>query len=296
MRRSARVLFVVPMILGSAAPAVAQTVVATPAEVARYDRAPWWMDKPIIASSGYVRAETLANRASFVATYQVVDRDPSAATKAAAAKVKSLGGVLSGYGTDKVRTETTFDINPLYDQYRDKDGELIDNERADKIRSYQVTARVSVEVRDVRFVEQVYATALAAKPSSAGDVSFRLEPDNESRSLLFKDAVQDATRRARLATEAAGARLGPVKLIDPTGRACETDVLVAGAPRGAGVVESQRVYAAAPPPPAGPFEEIVVTAQKRAAAAGLDPEEMRLPLQPPLVTTEARACVVFGLG
>jgi hypothetical protein len=295
MRRTARVLVVLPVILGCAAPAVAQTVVATPAEVARYDRAPWWMDKPIIASSGYVRAETLANRANFVATYQVVDRDQAAATKAAAAKVKALGGVLAAFGPDKVRTETTFDINPLYDQYRDKDGALIDNERADKIKSYQVSARVAVEVRDVRLVEQVYATALAAKPSTAGDVSFRLEPDNEARTQMFKEAVQDATRRARMAAEATGAKLGAVRLIDPTGRACETDVLVAGANRGAGEVYSNRVYAAAPPPQAS-VEEMVVTSQRRAVAAGLDPEEMRLPLQPPLVTSEARACVVFALG
>lgn len=295
MRRAARVLIVVPLIFGGVAPALAQTVVATPTDVARYDRAPWWMDKPIIASSGYVRSETLANRAAFVATYQVVDRDPSAATKAAAAKVKALGGVLAAFGADKVRTETTFDINPLYDQYRDKDGELIDNQRADKIKSYQVSARVSVEVRDVRLVEQVYATALAARPSSAGDVSFRLEPDNEARSQMFKEAVQDAARRARMAAEATGARLGAVRLIDPTGRACETDVLVAGANRGSGDVYSNRVYAAAPPPP-GPVEEMIVTAQRKAAEAGLNPEEMRLPLQPPLVTSEARACVVFALN
>lgn len=295
MRRIARVLVVLPVVLGCVAPAVAQTVVATPAEVARYGRAPWWMDKPIIASSGYVRAETLANRANFVATYQVVDRDQAAATKAAAAKVKALGGVLAAFGPDKVRTETTFDINPLYDQYRDKDGALIDNERADKIKSYQVSARVAVEVRDVRLVEQVYATALAAKPSTAGDVSFRLEPDNEARTQMFKEAVQDATRRARLAAEATGAKLGAVRLIDPTGRACETDVLVAGANRGAGEVYSNRVYAAAPPPQTS-VEEMVVTSHRRAVEAGLDPEEMRLPLQPPLVTSEARACVVFALG
>ena len=89
-----------------ATPVLAQTAPVAPPT--RYDPAPWWMDKPIIASSGYVTSEVAANRASFQATYHVVDRDPAAATKAAADKVKALGSVLAAYGADKVRVATTF--------------------------------------------------------------------------------------------------------------------------------------------------------------------------------------------
>lgn len=288
-----RSLILAAVLVAAAPQTLAQTSPAAASDAARFDKAPWWMDKPIIASSGYVTSEVTANRATFRATYHVVDRDPATATKAAADKVKALGSVLAAYGADKVRVATTFQITPLYDQYRDKDGQLVDNERADKIKTYQVAAIVSVEVRDVRLIEQVYATALSAKPSTTEPVNFRLEPDNETKTQMFRAAVEDAARRARLAVEAAGAKLGGVKLIDPTGRACETDVLVAGAGRSGEGGEAYNVAMAAPPP--APMVAVPML-QKRLSETGLNPDDFRLPLQAPMQSLEARACVVFGLA
>eukprot|EP01036_Dinobryon_divergens_P005334 gene5334-7055_t len=106
-----------------------------------YDLAPWWMDKPIIASVGYVWTEVQANRATASAVYQVVDKDSAVAMTAAADKVRALGQALEAFGADRVRISTTFSITPLYAQYRDKEGQLNENERADKIERYQVSAR-----------------------------------------------------------------------------------------------------------------------------------------------------------
>lgn len=44
------------------------------------------------------------------------------------------------------------------------------------------------------------------------------------------------------------------------------------------------------------LRETVVTAQKRAVEAGLKPEDMQLPLQPPLQTLTNQVCVVFALS
>ena len=65
-----------PLLIGLAVavatPALAQT--ASPGEInLRYDRAPWWMREPIIASTGQVRTEVPANRASFSASFQAVE-------------------------------------------------------------------------------------------------------------------------------------------------------------------------------------------------------------------------------
>ncbi|RYD19165.1 MAG: cytochrome-c peroxidase, partial [Verrucomicrobiaceae bacterium] len=49
---------------------------------------------------------------------------------------------------------TTIATIPLYEQYRDAEGELRDNERADKIQRYQAVATVSVTVRDVAVLER----------------------------------------------------------------------------------------------------------------------------------------------
>lgn len=277
-----------------AAPALAQTAPQPRA----YDLAPWWMDKPIIASTGYVWTEVTANRANASATYEVVDRDLAKA-QAAADKVRALGQALLAYGADKVRVETSFRVQPLYEQYKDRQGEVNENRRADQIERYQVVAEVRTEVRDVRLAERVYATLMAAKPSSTRPVSFRLEPENETRTQMSRLAVEDARRRAMLATEAAGAKVGAVKLIDPTARACETDVLVAGAGRSYGETAAYRVPPPPPPPPppaSASIEEIMVTGSRVAREAGLNVEAVQMPLQPPLQRLEARACVVYSLG
>jgi uncharacterized protein YggE len=285
---------VTTLVAALATSASAQTSAAAPP---RYGLAPWWMDKPIIASTGYVWTEVQANRAMTSATYDAVERESAAAQRAAVEKVRALGEALSAYGADKVRVETTFRIQPLYDQYRDRQGEVNENQRADKIERYQVVAHVNVEIRDVRLAERVYATLMAAKPTSTQGMRFRLEAENETRTQMSKLAVADARRRALLATEAAGTQLGGVRLIDPTGRACMVDVLVAGAAQGYDdiTVTAQRV--AAPPPPPPPIPPLPVPpVERRGSAGGLDPTAVQLPLQPPMLRLEERACVVYGLG
>jgi uncharacterized protein YggE len=276
-----------------AAPALAQTTAVAPQP---YAPGPWWLRDPVVAVTGQVRTELRANRAQFTAAFQAVDKTAPDATKAAADKVRALGQALRGFPADKVRVATTFTMRPIYEQYRDKDGNLIDNRRADKIDRYEVTANLQVELRDAALAEQVYGAVIAARPTSAGQVFFRLEPDNATRTELYGLAVSDAARRAKLSVEGVGARLGAVKLIDPTGRACQTDVLVAGAPRSGGgdstglqevVVTGSRIGAAppAPPPPLG---------LPGVGGSAVTPEG--LPLQVPLEQMTASACVVYALA
>lgn len=262
-----------------------------------YDPAPWWTDKPILASTGSVWMEVKANRATTAATYEVVDRDVAAATRAAADKVRALGQALAAFGAERVEVSTSYNITPLYEQYRDKQGAMNDNERADKIERYQASIAVRVKIRDVALVEQVYATLMSAKPTSSETVSFSLEPENETLTQMARLATEDARRRAVLSADAAGARLGAVRLIDPTGRACETDVLVAGADRsyGEGGVYPNRLQPR-PPSAAASMQDVVVTAQRRANEAGLKPEDFKLPVQPPMQRLEGQACVIFSLG
>jgi uncharacterized protein YggE len=297
MRTTAAALLLVAALPGAA---LAQTAVVT-TPPSRYGPAPWWMDQPIIASTGYVKADVLANRASFSASFQVVGKTAPEATKAAADKVRELGRALAAFDPSKVTVQTTFSMRPIYDQYRNREGNLVDNQRADQIDAYEVNANVSVEVRDVALAERAYATVLAARPTSTQPVYFSLEPDSDVNTALYGRAVADAARRAKLSIEATGARLGPVKLIDPTGRACETDVLVAGARRVSDSIIADDIGAfpdrnvaeaigrmappAPPPPPRAPGGE-----------GGLNPGDMQLPLQAPLQTITAKACVVYALA
>lgn len=278
-------------LMGAAAPAAAQTVgVVNPSP---YDKAPWWMREPIIASLGNVRTEIAANRASFSAEFQAVEHSAPDATKTAAAKVKALVAALRTFDQDKARVETTFSTQPLYEQYKDNEGNLHTNVRPDKIERYQTSVRVTLEVRDVALLEKIYATVVAAGPASTQPVYFSLSPDNVTNTELARLAVADAGARARQAAEATGARLGAVKLIDPTGRACQTDVLVAGAPESRGSGDES-------------LNEVVVTASRRAAFSpapppppppppGMTAESLQISLQPPLETLTRTACVVYAL-
>lgn len=280
-----------------AAPAAAQTAAQTAAP--SFDPAPWWMAQPIIASTGYVEAELPANRAAFTASFQSVQRTAQEANRAAADQVRGVARSLGALGAERVRVATSFDTNPIFEQYRDRQGNLISNQRADRVERYETRGELRVEVRDLRLLEQVYAAVLAARPTAVSSVDFNLQADNEARTRLAGQAVEDAARRARQASELTGARLGPVRLIDATGRACETDVLVAGAPRSPepGVLPQSvapPVVAMAPPPMAEVVENVVVTGSR--ARPSPPPQDLRVPLQAPLFALGARACVVYSLG
>ena len=279
----------------AASPSAAQTVgVINPSP---YDRSPWWMREPIIASLGNIRTEIPANRASFSAEFQAVEHSAPDATKTAAAKVKAVIAALRAFDQDRVRVETTFSTQPLYEQYKDNEGNLRTNVRPDKIERYQTSVRVTLEVRDIALLEKVYATVVAAGPASTQPVYFSLSPDNATNTEMARLAVADAAARARQAAEVSGARLGAVKLIDPTGRACQADVLVAGASERDGSGDEG-------------LNEVVVTASRRSGVAspmmapspppppppGMTAESLQISLQPPLETLTRSACVVYALA
>lgn len=282
-------LFRWAIMAAAASPGLAAAQVP-PAELgARYVPAPWWMREPVIASLGSVRVELPANRAQFSAQFSAVERDAANATAAAGRKVADLDAALRAIGADRIRLTTTFVTRPLYDQYRDKDGNLVDNQRADKIDRYEVSAMVAIEVRDMAALESAYNAVVAARPTSVSAVGFSLEPDNKVKSALAGEAVRDAARRARAAAEASGARLGGVKIIDPSGRVCQTDVL-AGWPSYVGGgrptdVEANEVGAPPPPPQPAPV----------AMPARGGSMTTRVTLQPPVQALQDEACVVFAV-
>ena len=258
------------------------------------------MRDPVIASVGYVRTEVTANRAAFGASFQSVERTAAEASRKAADQVRALSQALAAYGVDVVRVETTVSTRPLYDQYRDEAGNLRDNVRADRIERYEAQANVSVTLRDVRVLERVYATVVASQPTSISPVNFNLQPDNATKTWLQAEAVKDAARRAREAASNAGATLGGVRVIDPTGRACQTDVL-AGWPSYGGSASqatdvsydrAEMAYAPAPSPPPAP----VTVTGSRIAPSEAQIEAARLALQPPLRELTDQACVVYALN
>jgi len=280
-----------------AIPTIAQAQVP-PAQIGdRHIPAPWWMRDPVIASMGQVRTEVLANEASFEAQFSAVRRTSAEATDAAIQSISGATKALKALGVERVQVETKFKTTPLYDQYRDKDGRLIDNERSDKVSRYEVVATLDIEVRDISVLEHVYKAVLAAKPASVGEVSFRLLPDNEMQTWLYTEAVKDAARRARQAADATGSRLGPIKIIDPTGRVCKTDIF-AGWPYYAGEDYETKVRAMRRGSQVLHSPSRVISLSDKPSEdeqAALLAQAMQVALQPPYQTLSASACVVYTL-
>ena len=302
-------LTILPVLLLSdtalARPAAAQTPAPAPAPQA-YDRAPWWMKDNVITQTGYVFSEIPANRASFSGTFLTTDDDADKAQSKAIDQTRALQAALAKLGKDAVRVTTSFSMRTLYQEYKDKDGNRIEDQRADKINGYQVSLNISLEVRDMSVLENAYALLLAASPTSTSDINFDLQPTNEMNTWLYTQAVKDAHARAGQAVEAAGGHLGGIKVIDPTGRACQTDILARGAPPvdvtdgitaqdvgafpdkslsgGLQRVAAMADEAAPPPPPPSPEEQLEIKALKNPFVQ-----------TPPLQKLTATACVVYGV-
>jgi hypothetical protein len=86
-----------------------------------------------------------------------------------------------------------------------------------------------------------------------------------------------------------------VKIIDPSGRVCQTQVL-AGWPSYGSAPPARDVIASAPASDASE-QSIMVTGAKRATPASLEEraDALQVTLQPPLRELTAQSCVIYGL-
>lgn len=303
MNRSALVSACLAVLLVSSAAeaqAVKSSAAPAPASASAYDRAPWWMRDSVITQTGFVYTEIPANRATFSASFLSVDETADKAQAKAIQQTKALNQALSKLGKDAVRVTTGFSMRALYEQYRDKNGNRVEDQRGDKINGYEVRLNIGIEVRDMTQLEKAYALVLAASPTSTGAINFDLRPSNETNTWLYNEAVKDARQRATGAATAAGGRLGEIKVIDPTGRACETDIL---ARSGSGLYDDTDAMEVAAPPP--PVVQPRVTAmayneppEKLSDTDALEAKALANPFiqTPPLRRLEAKACVVYGLN
>ena len=284
------------------AQATPATLPLAPASASPYDKAPWWMREGVITQTGHVYAEFQANRASFSATFLAVDTTVDKAQAKAISQTKALQETLARLGKDSVRVTTGFSMRALYEQYRDKTGTRVEDQRGDKINGYQVSLDISLEVRDMSVLEKAYALVLASSPTNTTEISFRLQPSNEALAWLYTEAVSDAHRRATAAVSAAGSNLGTVKVIDPTGRACRTDILARGAAGDGITAEEVGVF-----PDRSVAESmqrvpgVTVSGYRKASASAdadaLEAQALANPFvqTPPLQRLESTACVVYGL-
>lgn len=186
----------------AAMPAYAQQVDAT--RVVR----PYWWDQPVLEALGRAEVEVQPNRAYFSVSFVRNDADAPRATDEPIARARLAYEAIKKVTGDRARIETSIEVEPYYEQYRDKEGELIDNERADRVKGYQATASVSIYLSDISLAGRARAAAIALGPQSAGDIEFEVVETPELQRGAYRAAAEDARARAEIAAAASGGTLG----------------------------------------------------------------------------------------
>ncbi len=197
-----------------AAPALAQQV--DPDRMVR----PYWWDKPVVEALGRSEIEVLPNRAFFAVSFVETSGTSGKAMELVVAKARLAQEAIRKVAGDKVRMTTAVSIEPFYEQYRDKDGDLYENERADKVKGYEASASIDVSLLDITFAGRSRAAALALGPQDSGEIVYRLDPTDEMLVKVYGDAVANAKAKATASATASGSKLGKTLVIQEGGGPC----------------------------------------------------------------------------
>jgi uncharacterized protein len=181
---------------------------------------PYWTRVPVIEALGRSNLKVPPNRASFVITYLETDRDSKDAMKKAVERGRLAYETIKKAAGDSAMVQSSVNVTALFDQYRDRDGNLIDNQRSDKIRAYEARVTLSVIVQEVDKAGAARAAALALGPENSSGLSTYLEVTDELSLEAFESAVKDGTARAEATVRASGARLGQLMVVQEGGRPC----------------------------------------------------------------------------
>ncbi len=169
---------------------------------------PYWTKAPVIEVLGRAKLEVEPNRASFSVTYQETGKTADEATHQAVDRARIAYKAIKKIAANDAQVSTSISVKPYYKQYRDKDGRLIRNDRADKVDGYNAQVSISVTMLDVAKAGRARAAALALGPERSSRMRVYLERTAKINRQAYAAAVADAAARAKLSAKATGAALG----------------------------------------------------------------------------------------
>lgn len=158
----------------------------------------------MVAGHGSVEAPPdSAEITTGVVTEAATAREALTANNAAMRKViDGLKG--AGIGAGDIQTRQ-FQISPRYRTYKDRGTQQIE--------AYIVRNQIEVKVRDVARLGEILDQAVTLGANQASSISFLVSDAERRKDEARGKAIENATHRARLLAEAAGAKLGPVLTI-----------------------------------------------------------------------------------
>jgi len=256
---------------------------------------PYWIEQPVIEALGRARVELPPNRARFSVRFSETDRDAKVAMQTAVERARAAYTAIKAVSGEASEVATSVTVNPYFEQYRDRDGDRIENRRADKVRGYEANVTVRVLVNDVAVAGPARAAALALGPEEAEPLQVYLDQTANVLQQAYAAAVADAAARAEASASAAGAALGKLLVIQEGSSPC-----MGRWTGGTGRMAMNQFRAS---PPGDRLETVSVTASAKHSFTGADDavtqaeiNALNLPSDPPKQTVEAQVCVVYAVG
>jgi len=255
---------------------------------------PYWTERPVIEAMGRAQIEVMPNRARFSVSFVETDKDSDDAMALAVERARAAYETIKTVAGDEARVTTSVSVSPYFEQYRDRDGDRIENRRADKVAGYEARASLNVVATDTAKAGNARAAALALGPQESGSMSIYLEETTELLQQAHAAAVADASARARLGAEAAGTSLGRLLVLQEGYGPC----------LGQWTTGTGRTPSPPPPPPAPTMAEaamdsmVVTSASIGGRAVEITQDQidaLNLPTDPEPRTISASVCAVYSV-
>ena len=249
---------------------------------------PYWVDRPIIEVLGRATLEFTPNRVSFAIVVEETNNDADTALSRVAARTRPAIEKVQNLMRGKGQISVTYLRDELYQQYRDREGNKIENTREDKVENYVARYIINIKLDDATLLPNIKAELLAvgnAKMQSEAEYSF--VPSTEQARSMFRSAMKDGEERAKIVAEAHHGRTkllvfeegvtqcissqtGPIAIERMTVQVAPTEMI-------------SNITASS--------ETVVVTGQKRK----LTSQELIMPASPEPVQIEASVCMVYAI-
>lgn len=250
---------------------------------------PYWTEQPVLEALGRAKLELPPNRGQFSVRFVETDRDAKTAMQAAVERARAAYAAVKAVSEDASEVTTSVSVNPYYEQYRDRDGDRIENRRADKVIGYEARVSVDVLMKDVALAGTARAAALALGPEESDQLRVSLERSTETLRLAYEAAVEDGAARAQLSAAAAGTSLGRLLVIQEGQGPC----------LGQWWGEAGSVFTNRASDSAREMRTVSVTAsriQSVPAVSASEIEALNLPSDRPSQTVEAQVCMINAIG
>lgn len=265
---------------------------------------PYWWDKPVVEGMGRAMLDVAPNRARFDLSFVETDGQSDASMKKAVARAKIAYDAIKKVAGEKARITTSVNVTAFYKQYKDKEGNVQTNTRADQVDGYEARVSMSVVLLDTSLAGRARAAALALGPQDAGRVSIYLEQTAEMQRAVLDAAAKDARQRAQLAASAAGGRLGDILVVQEGNNSCMGNWSSSQVARVLGDGGDYRyapspAYAPPPPPPPPPAMAPPVASgqvgSRTITVTEKDLAALDLPSDPNPQQIQADVCVIYTL-